>query len=294
MKAAPFDYVVAESVDHAVATLSDHAGDAALLAGGQTLVPLLALRMAMPGVLIDINRIDGLAGVSRVAGATRIGAMTRQNGILHDPLVARHVPALARATSFVGHHQTRNRGTIGGSLGLAEPAAEYPATALALGARIEARSPGGTREIAADEYFLGPYTTALEMDEMITAAIFPDWPEGTIHIVHEVARRPGDFALVGLIVALAMQGGVFTRAGIGWFGMGPTPMKSVRAEQALVGQHTATVDLAGIARLAIEDTDPMDDIHADAAYRRTVGTRIFERLVAEAIGQRPIRQSKVA
>ena len=288
MKAAPFDYVVAQSVDHAVTALSDHAGDAVLLAGGQTLVPLLALRMAVPGVLIDINRIAGLAGVSRTHNATRIGATTRQNAILHDSLVAQHVPSLARATRFVGHHQTRNRGTIGGSLGLAEPAAEYPATALALGARIEARSPTGTREIAGDDYFLGPYTTALEMDEMITAAIFPDWPEGTIHILHEVARRPGDFALVGLVAAFAIQNGVFTRAGIGWFGMGPTPMKSLRAEAALVGQSTATVDLGGIARLAIADTDPMDDIHADAAYRRTVGTRIFERLVGEAIGQRKV------
>ena len=286
MKAAPFDYVVAESVDGAVAALAEHAGDAALLAGGQTLVPLLALRMALPGVLIDINRIDGLAGVSHAGGATRIGATTRQNAILFDPLVARYVPALARATSFVGHHQTRNRGTIGGSLGLAEPAAEYPATALALGARIETRSPDGSREIAIEDYFLGPYTTALEMDEMITAVIFPDWPEDTISIVHEVARRPGDFALVGLVAALAIEGGVFTRAGIGWFGMGPTPIKSVRAEQALVGQQAATVDLAGIAALAIADTDPLDDIHADAAYRRTVGERIFARVVGNAIGQR--------
>ncbi|MDB5711950.1 MAG: xanthine dehydrogenase family protein subunit [Sphingomonas bacterium] len=286
MKAAPFDYLVAESVDGAVAALADHAGDAALLAGGQTLVPLLALRMALPGVLIDINRIDGLAGISRGDGVTRIGATTRQNDILHNPLVARHVPALARATRFVGHHQTRNRGTIGGSLGLAEPAAEYPATALALGARIETRSPGGDREIAIEDYFLGPYTTALALDEMITAVIFPDWPEGTISIVHEVARRPGDFALVGLVAALAIEDGVFTRAGIGWFGMGSTPIKSVRAEQALIGQQAATVDLAGIAALAIADTDPFDDIHADAGYRRTVGERIFARVVDEAIGQR--------
>lgn len=286
MKAAPFDYVVAESVDHAAALLAEGAGDATLLAGGQTLVPLLALRMANPALLIDINRIEGLAGVSRIAGGTRIGATTRQNAILHDAIVAQHVPGLARATSFVGHHQTRNRGTIGGSLGLAEPAAEYPATALALGARIEARSASGTREIAADDYFMGPYTTALEMDEMITAVTFPDWPADTISIVHEVSRRPGDFALVGLVCALTIEDGVFTRAGIGWFGMGPTPMKSRRAEAALVGQQAATVDLAGIARLAIADTDPLDDIHADAGYRRTVGARIFERIVGEAIGQR--------
>jgi carbon-monoxide dehydrogenase medium subunit len=286
MKAAPFDYIVADSVEGAVAALDEGAGDAMLLAGGQTLVPLLALRMSNPVMLIDINRIDGLAGVSRVEGSTRIGATTRQNTILHDKLVAQHIPTLAKATHYVGHHQTRNRGTIGGSLGLAEPAAEYPCTALTLGARIETASPSGGRGIEADDYFLGPYTTALELDEMITGVVFPDWPADTITIVHEVARRPGDFALVGMICALAIENGVFTRAGIGWFGMGPTPMKSRRAEQALIGQQAATLDLAGVAALAIEDTDPMTDIHADAAYRRIVGTRIFQRVVGEAIGQR--------
>lgn len=286
MKAAPFDYVVADSVEGAVSALEDGGGDAMLLAGGQTLVPLLALRMSSPTLLVDINRIEGLAGVSRLDGGTRIGATTRQNMILHDPLVAQHVPTLTKATRFVGHHQTRNRGTIGGSLGLAEPAAEYPCTALTLGARIETASPSGGRIIEADDYFLGPYTTALDMDEMITGVVFPDWPADTITIVHEVARRPGDFALVGMICAFALEDGIFTRAGIGWFGMGPTPMKSRRAEEALIGNRAATVDLAGIAALAIEDTDPLNDIHADAAYRRTVAKRIFERLVGDAIGHR--------
>lgn len=286
MKAAPFDYVVADSVESAVAALEEGAGDAMLLAGGQTLMPLLALRMSNPATLIDINRIDGLAGISRMDGGTRIGATTRQNSILHDPLVSQHVPVLAKATQYVGHHQTRNRGTIGGSLGLAEPAAEYPCTALTMGARIEAASASGERTIEADDYFLGPYTTSLDPEEMITGVVFPDWPVETITIVHEVARRPGDFALVGMICALVVENGIFTRAGIGWFGMGPTPMKSRRAEAALIGQQAATVDLAGIAELAIEDTDPMTDIHADSDYRRLVGKRIFQRVVGQAIGQR--------
>jgi len=285
MKAAPFDYVVAESVDHAVRSLSDGDGDAMLLAGGQTLMPLLALRLSNPALLIDINRVAGLSGVARVAGGTRIGATTRQNAILADPLVATHVPVLREATRHVGHHQTRNRGTIGGSIGLAEPAAEYPCVALTLGARIETASPSGGRAVEADDYFLGPYTTALDPDELITGIVFPDWPPQTVTIVHEVARRPGDFALVGLICAFAIDQGRFTRVAIGWFGMGPMPMRSRRAEAALIGQEVATADIAGLARLAIEDTDPLTDIHADTAYRRMVGTRIFERLVTEALSK---------
>jgi carbon-monoxide dehydrogenase medium subunit len=286
MKAAPFDYLVADSIEGACDALAEHGGDATLLAGGQTLVPLLALRMANPTALIDINRIEGLSGISRSAEGTRIGATTRQNAILHDPIVARYVPGMAEATRYVGHHQTRNRGTIGGSLGLAEPAAEYPATALALGARIEVRSSTATRIIGIEDYFLGPYTTTLEPDEMIVAVDFPDWPAETVTIVHEVTRRPGDFAMVGLVCALAIEGGVVRRAGISWFGMGPMPMKSARAEQALIGQSVVGLDIKGVAALAVADTDPLTDIHADAAYRRTVGERIFTRVVGDAIGYR--------
>jgi carbon-monoxide dehydrogenase medium subunit len=286
MKAAPFDYVVPDTVEAALEHLADAAGDAAVLAGGQTLVPLLALRMATPSVIIDINRIAALRGVTRAEGGTRIGATTRQNEVLADPTVAAHAPGLTQATRFVGHHQTRNRGTIGGSIALGEPAAEYPATALALGARIEARSKRGVRLIAADDLYLGPYTTALEPDELITAVHFPDWPPGTITIVHEVSRRPGDFALVGLVCAVAVEDGKFTRAGISWFGMGPTPMRSRKAEQALVGQSAASVDLAACAELAISETDPLDDAQASAGYRRTVGGRIFQRLLAEALDVR--------
>jgi len=192
MKPAPFDYVAPETVEEAVQHLAGGFGDAIVLAGGQTLMPLMALRMSTPGVVVDINRVKGLAGVSAADGGARIGAVTRQNSILKDPLVARHVPGLAKATAFVGHHQTRNRGTIGGSISFAEPAAEYPAVALALGARIEAHSTSGVRQIAADDFFQGPYVTALQPDELVTAVHFPDWPANTLTLVHEIARRPGD------------------------------------------------------------------------------------------------------
>jgi carbon-monoxide dehydrogenase medium subunit len=282
-KPAPFDYVAADSLDLALETLANGYGDAVVLAGGQTLVPLLALRMSLPSVLVDINPLAELAGVTRMDGATRIGAITRQNEILRDPLVNRHVPGLAAATRFVGHHQTRNRGTIGGSLGLAEPAAEYPATALALGARIEVRSQSESRIIEADDYFLGPYTTALAPDEMIVAVQFPDWAPGTRTVVHEVARRAGDFALVGLVCSLTVTAGKVSRAGISWFGMGPTPMHSRKAEAAITGQAVAGLDLAGIAELAVSETEPFEDIHASAHYRTTVARRIFPRIASQAL-----------
>jgi carbon-monoxide dehydrogenase medium subunit len=286
VKPAPFDYVAPQTVDGATEQLARGAGDAAILAGGQSLTPLLALRMATPSLLIDINRIPELAGVSRVDGGTRIGAVTRQAQILVDPTIAAHIPGLVKATGYVGHHQTRNRGTIGGSISLADPAAEYPATALALGAQIEARSQTGQRRIPAEDFFLGPYTTSLEPDELVTAVHFPDWPPGAIFVVHEVALRPGDFALVGLVCALALDAGKVVRAGIGWFGMGPSPMRSPKAEQALIGQAADGLDLRALGQLAVSETEPMDDSHATAAYRLTVGGRIFQRFIGEALGAR--------
>jgi carbon-monoxide dehydrogenase medium subunit len=286
VKPAPFDYVAPTSVEEALEHLARGAGDANVLAGGQTLVPLLALRLATPSLLIDVNRIPELAGVSRTDAATRIGAITRQKTVLADPTVAAHVPALAKALCFVGHPQTRSRGTLGGSIALGEPAAESPATALALGAVVEARSTRGAREIPVEDFYLGPYTTALEPDELITAVRFPDWPASTVTVVHEVSRRPGDFALVGLVCALALDGERIGRAGIGWFGMGPQPMRSRRAEQALVGRSASAADLAEIAELAVSETEPLDDAQADGSYRRKVAARIFQRLVGEALGVR--------
>ena len=286
MKPAPFDYLAPATVEAACAHLAEAGGGATVLAGGQTLMPLLALRMSQPFILVDINRIAALKGVSRVAGATRIGPVTRQNAVIADPTLARVQPVLVAATRHVGHHQTRNRGTIGGSIALGEPAAELPATAVALGASVEVRSTRGTREVSAESLYLGPYSTVLEFDELITAIHFPDWPAGTISLFHEVARRPGDFALVGLTGALTVVDGRITRAGIAWFGMGPTPMKARRVEAALVGQSITGLDVRALAQLAVADTEPFDDHHATAEYRRTVGRRIFERTLVERLAVR--------
>jgi carbon-monoxide dehydrogenase medium subunit len=284
-KPAPFDYIAAHDLETALSAMSDHYGEAVILAGGQTLTPLLALRMATPAVVVDINPIAALSGVSRVEGATRLGATTRQNTVMRDPLVIRHVPGLAAASHYVGHHQTRNRGTIGGSISFAEPAAEYPAVSVALGARMEVRSKNGARTIAADDWFTGTYATSIEPDEVLTAVEFPDWPAGTRTVVHEIARRSGDFALVGLVCAISVTGGKIGRAGIAWFGMGPTPMRARQAEAALTGQAVEGLDLAAVAELAVADTDPFNDIHARSQYRTTVARRIFPRIARQALSE---------
>jgi carbon-monoxide dehydrogenase medium subunit len=283
MKPAPFDYVAPASVEEAVAHLAN--GDATIMAGGQTLMPLLSLRMSTPSLIVDINRIDALKGVSRTDAAMRVGAVTRQFEVLESARLKTALPMLVKAVSHVGHHQTRNRGTVGGSVSLGEPAAELPACAVALGASIEARSARGARRIAADELYIGPYSTVLEPDELVTAIHFPHWQAGTRSLFYEVARRPGDFALVGLVGALTVANGKVSRAGIAWFGMGPTPIKARQAEAALINQSVTGIDADGLAELAVADADPFDDHAATAEYRRTVGRRVFARSLTETLRQ---------
>jgi carbon-monoxide dehydrogenase medium subunit len=288
MKPAPFDYYAPATIDEACALLAEAGGGATVLAGGQTLLPLLALRMSQPFILVDINRIEVLKGVTRAGGTTRVGPIVRQNEVIADPTLNRSLPMLVTATSHVGHHQTRNRGTIGGSIALGEPAAELPATAVALAASVDVQSVRGARTLRAEEMYLGPYATALEPDELITSIHFPDWPTDSVPLFCEVARRPGDFALVGLVGSLVIDGGRISRAGIAWFGMGPTPMKARQAESALIGQTIASLDVQRIAELAIADTAPFDDRHATAEYRRTVGRRIFARTLRETLKLRQV------
>jgi len=282
MKPAPFDYAAPTTIDEACQILAESGGGATIIAGGQTLMPLLNLRMSQPFILVDINKIEALRGISH-DGGTRIGPATRQADALADQTLAARLPVLVEALSHVGHYQTRNRGTVGGSVALGEPAAEMPATAVALGAEIEVRNTQGTRRIPADEFYLGPYMTALEPEDLVTAIHYPEWPLGHVTLFREVAQRPGDFALVGMVGALAMEGGKVARAGIAWFGMGPTPVKARQAEAALIGKSPDSIDPDAIAELAVADTAPFDDHHASGEYRRTVGKKIFARTLRESL-----------
>jgi len=283
MKPAPFDYVAPATIEEACAVLDEAGGGATILAGGQTLMPLLNLRMSQPFIIVDINKIAALTGITKADGSIRIGPITRQHEAITSELLARDLPVLVQAVKHVGHHQTRNRGTIGGSIALGEPAAELPATAVALNAVIEVRSVNGTRTIPAAEFYLGPYMNSLEPNELVTGITFPDWPKSHITLFNELAQRPGDFALIGLVGALVVENGKIARAGIAWFGMGPTPIKARAAEQMLVGQSLSAIDPQAVAEAAISDTAPFDDKAASAEYRRTVGKRIFASTLREAL-----------
>ena len=191
MKPAPFDYARPTNVAEACQILAEAGGGATVIAGGQTLMPLLNLRMSQPFILVDINGIADLKGVSRVDGGTRVGPATRQAEALRDPTLAQHLPALVTALGHVGHYQTRNRGTVGGSVALGEPAAEMPATAVALGASIEITSAQGTRMVNAEDFYIGPYMTVLEPEDLVTGIVYPDWPQGRPR-GHRLVRHGAD------------------------------------------------------------------------------------------------------
>ncbi len=283
MKPAPFDYVAPTTVADACRIMTEAGGGATMLAGGQTLMPLLNLRMSQPFIVVDLNKIPALVGIEKQGGTIRIGPMTRQCDVITSELLQSELPVLVEAARHVGHHQTRNRGTIGGSVALGEPAAEMPATAVALGASIELTSQRGVRVVPAREFYLGPYMTGIEPDEVLTAILYPEWPTGSVTLFREVAQRPGDFALIGMVGAAVLSGGSIARIGLAWFGMGPTPIAMRQAEAALIGKAPADIDAEAIAALAIADATPFDDHHASAEYRRTVGRRVFARTLREAL-----------
>jgi len=274
VKPAPFEYHAPETVDEVCALLAEYGDDAKVLAGGQSLVPMLALRLTRFEHLVDINRVADLAGIGRENGTLVVRAATRQRVMERDPAVAAAVPLVARATPLIGHFQIRNRGTVGGSLAHADSASEYPAVAVALGAELElARRGGERRRVSADDFFVGTWTTAARDDELLVAAHFPVWPEPSGFAIEEVARRHGDFALAG--VACAVTAG---RAGIALFGVGSTPVRARAAEAALV----SGADPADVAEAALGEIDPPADVHASAATRARIARHLVERAVARA------------
>jgi aerobic carbon-monoxide dehydrogenase medium subunit len=290
VKPAPFDYHAPATPAEAVALLSDLGDGAKVLAGGQSLVPMLALRLAVFEHLVDVRRVEGIRGIERQNGSVRIGAGTTQAAIERSPEVAAGVPLLARATPLIGHFQIRNRGTLGGSLAHADPAAEYPAVALALDAGVEILSAEGSRHVPAADFFTGLWTTAVGDDELLTAVTFPVWDGRCGFAVEEVARRHGDFALAGACVAVGLDGeGRVDRCGIGLFGLGPVPLRAPGAESAALGMVPGDVDPDELGRAATADLAEVPaDLHAPADYRRRVGAvtvaRAWRRAREEATG----------
>jgi len=286
VKPASFEYHAPVTVDETVALLSELGDGAKVIAGGQSLVPLLALRLAVFDHLVDLRRVEELRGIERRNGGIHIGAATPQAAVERSDDVAGLAPLLAMATPLIGHFQIRNRGTLGGSIAHADPAAEYPAVALALDAELHTRSVRGGRTIAASEFFSGTFTTALADDELLTGVTFPSWSGRSGFAVEELARRHGDFAMAGAAVAVELDdGGRVRRCAIGLFGLGPTPERGTAAEAALVG-GAADAPPTEVGRLAVSALQSVpSDAHGSAAYRTRVGSVMVARAWERALGE---------
>ena len=274
MKPPVFDYHAPASVDEALELLGRYAGEAKVLAGGQSLMPLLNFRLSRPAALIDLNRISALAYIREDAARVRLGAMTRQRTIEFSPIVRERLPLLAEATALVGHLPIRTRGTIGGSLAHADPSAEYPAVLAALDGEVAVRGPRGERVLRAAELFAGPLTTSLAPDEIVVEVRFPTAPPGSGSAFEELSRRHGDFAIVGIACQLIGDGARCAAARIAVAGAGPVPARLRPAEEILERDGVSDAAIAAAARRSAELVDPQEDIHASAAYRRNL-TRVL-------------------
>ena len=277
MKLPPVDYEAPRTVSEAVELLTEHQDEASVLAGGQSLIPLLALRLARPAVLIDINGVAELSGVSATDGWVTIGAMTREYVAEESETVTDGVPLLAAALPLIGHEAIRSRGTVGGSLAHADPAAELPAVACALDAEFVVRGPSGERVIPAAEWFEGFLTTSRRPDELLTEVRFPAAGRGTGVSFQEVARRHGDFAIVGLAASLTLSDGAISDARLAFAGLSDVPVRAEEAEDLLVGERPSAELFDEAARRATGDSDPPADVHGSAEYRRKAAAALVRR-----------------
>jgi aerobic carbon-monoxide dehydrogenase medium subunit len=281
LKPAPFKYAGCETVEEAVSLLTEHGDEAKVLAGGQSLVPLMNLRLAAPNVLVDVNRVDELKGV-RANGTLELGAMTRQADVERSQEVHANAPVVVEALRHVAFPAVRSRGTIGGSIAHADPAAELPAVLLALGGEVVARGPAGSRTIPADELFVTYFTIALKPEELLTHVRIPSSNASPRFAVQEVARKRNDFALAGAVVVADVDtGGECTSARIALFGVADRPVRATGAEQALTGRRLDEA-AADAGRAATGDFDPRSDSHASGDYRRTVAGVLVRRAVLQA------------
>lgn len=286
MKSAPFDYVRAESIDHALALLAENGGDAKLVAGGQSLVPMMAMRLARPALLVDINRLDELKRVSVDADQVTMGATTRQRDVENDAALREALPLVRDALRWVGHIQTRNRGTVGGSLVHADPSAELPLAAVVLGASLRLRSATkGERVVAAGDFFLGPMSTAAGETECVIAIDWPVWSgEGIFSAFDETAQRHGDFAMASAACQLQLDAdGVCRRAVIGLGGVDGVPLAYPDLASELVGLPVDERLCSDVACAAAKRCEPGTDLHADAPYRRHLAGLLLRRSLTRAV-----------
>lgn len=290
MKPPAFEYIAAGTVEEAVSVLAQHDGEAKVIAGGQSLVPMLNFRLLAPAVLVDLNRIPGLDGVTEQDGGLRIGALTRHRTLETSEIVKARFPVLNAAMQFVAHLAIRNRGTIGGSLCHADPAAELPTMAVLLDAEIEAAGPKGERVIAAQDFFESALSTTLEEDEIVTGVRLPGLAARTGWAFEEFARRSGDFGIAGVGVTIALDGDAVTEARVALLGVGQTPLRARAAEAVLQGQQQDAELIAAAAQAAASDAEPEDDLHGSADYRRHL-VGVLTRRAVEAAWRRALGEA---
>ncbi|MGI8666380.1 MAG: FAD binding domain-containing protein [Jatrophihabitans sp.] len=281
---ASFDYLRPGSAAEAVQALASAGEDGKILAGGQSLIPILRLRLAYPETVIDLGGIDELVGVRDDGDAIVIGAMTTHDDVLHDSLVAEHAPLLVQATETVADRQVRHRGTFGGSLAHADPAGDLPSVALALEAELRVLGPGGERTIAAADFFLDYLTTALAADEILTSIRIPKLGAGWSTHYQKFNRVAQAWSIVAVAAAVQRSNGSITAARIGLTNMGPTPLRASATEQALAGAAATAEAVGQASALAAEGTSAPSDLSAKADYRRHLVTVLTRRAVLAAAG----------
>jgi carbon-monoxide dehydrogenase medium subunit len=284
VKPPPFSYAAPETVAEAIQLLTENAeAEPRVLAGGQSLIPLMNFRLAKPGYLIDLRKVAGLSGIRREGDVLAVGAMTRMADLERSPEVAMAAPLVAEAVGLVAHTPIRNRGTIGGSLAHADPAAELPAAALALDAELVAVGPAGPRTVPVAEFLQGPFSTALQPDEILTEIRLPVWRGG--HAFIEYARIHANFAVVAVAALVTLDGGRIQRAAVALTGVAPTAIRARAAEQALAGAAGGAAAVAAAADAAVEGLAPAGDLHASPATRLALARTYVRRALALAISR---------
>jgi len=285
MKPARFDYYDPRSLNEALVLLDRHRDDAKILAGGQSLLPLLNMRLARPNIVVDINQIKDLNYVRTSDGGIAVGATARQRTLQTEKLIGERVPILKEAAYYIAHPQIRSRGTVCGSIAHADPAAELPALALALDAEMTLTSTKGQRTVAAEAFFQSFFTTALEANEILTEVRFPAPAKDSAWSVLEINRRHGDFAIAGIVAGLALEPNrqVIARARLVYFGVGATPIRVSAAEEALIGQAASEPAFEAAAQIAKQGIDPTRDIHASEEYRRALAATLTKRALRAAL-----------
>jgi carbon-monoxide dehydrogenase medium subunit len=289
VKPAKFEYHAPVTIEDALAILQRYQGEARVLAGGQSLVPMMNFRLVTPAAIIDLNRILGLAEVTAADGALKIGAMARQRQLEFAPLVAEKLPLLSEALRWVGHLPTRTRGTIGGSIAHADPAAEIPMVLQAMAGEVVVHGPQGERRIAASDLFVAPLTTALGPDEILTEVRFPVTSPGAAYAIEEFARRKGDFAIAAIAAVLVRDGEHCTMARLATAGIGPVSVRLRDAEALLEARGLGDAAVATAAQRAAELVEPMADHNASADFRRHLTEVLTRRAVLKARGRQDVR-----